>query len=43
MADVDIAPFGDYNKTDSHPDGAGEIIPLNPVAGAMEGSTCGQD
>ena len=43
MADVHIDPFDDDNKTDSHPDGAGEIIPLNPVAGAMEGSTCGPD
>ena len=30
MADVDINPFGDHNKTDSHPDDTGETIPLSP-------------
>ena len=31
MADVDIDPFGEHNKTDSHPDYTGENIPLPPV------------
>ena len=30
MADVDIDPFGDHDKTDSHPDDIGENIPLPP-------------
>ena len=38
MADVDIDPFGDHDKTDSHPDDTGETVPLNP-GGAMRGST----
>ena len=38
MADVDIDPFGDHDKTDSHPD-EGEAIALNPGGGAMGGST----
>ena len=29
MADVDIDPFGENDKTDSHPDES-ENIPLNP-------------
>ena len=36
MADIDINPFGDHDKTDSHPD-EGENIPLplvNPVGGS---------
>ena len=37
MADVDTNPFGDHDKTDSHPD-EGETIPLNPGGGAMGGS-----
>ena len=31
MADVDINPFGEHDKTDSHPDDTGETIPLPPV------------
>ena len=38
MADVVIDPFGNCDKTDSHPDEAGETIPLNPGGGAMGGS-----
>ena len=30
MADIDIDPFGDHDKTDSHPDES-ENIPLPPV------------
>ena len=37
MADVDIYSFGDQDKTDTHPDETGEIIPLNPE-GVLEGS-----
>ena len=38
MADVDIDPFGDHDKTDSHPD-EGENILLKPGGGgAMGGS-----
>ena len=28
MADVDIDPFGEHDKTDSHPDETGEIFLL---------------
>ena len=28
MADIDIYPFGDHDKTDSHPDETGQTIPL---------------
>ena len=38
MADVDTDPFGDHNKTNSHPDDTGETIPLNP-GGAMGGGS----
>ena len=31
MADVDVNPFGDHDKTDSHSDDTGENIPLPPV------------
>ena len=31
MADVDNDPFGEHDKTDSHPDETGETIPLPPV------------
>ena len=37
MADVDIDPFGDHDKTDSHPD-EGENIPLTP-GGEMGGGS----
>ena len=30
MADIDIDPFGNHNKTDSHPDKTGESIPTTP-------------
>ena len=36
MADVDIDPFSDHDKTDEHPDETGENIPLSP-GGAMGG------
>ena len=39
MADVDIDPFGEHDKTDSHPDDTGENIPLNAGGGVMGGST----
>ena len=38
MADVDISPFGERDKTDSHPGDTEENIPLNP-GGAMGEST----
>ena len=37
MADIDINPFGEHNKTDPHPDDTGENIPLplvNPGGGS---------
>ena len=36
MADVDIDPFGEHHRTNSHPDKTGEIIPLTP--GGVGGS-----
>ena len=43
MADVDINPSGNHDKTDSHPDETGETIPLN-LGGEMErGSSFEQD
>ena len=33
MADIDINPFGDHDKTDSHPDETGENILLTPGGG----------
>ena len=41
MADINIDPFGEHDKTDSHPDDTGNNIPLPPVnpGGAMGGST----
>ena len=38
MADVDIDSFGNHDKTDAHPDEAGENVPLTP-GGAMGGDT----
>ena len=38
MADIDIDPFGEHDKTDSHPDDTGEAIPLPLVN--TGGSTC---
>ena len=38
MADIDIDPFEEHNKTDLHPDETGENVPLTP-GGAMGGST----
>ena len=38
MADVNINPFRDHDKTDKHPDETGENIPLS-LGGAMGGST----
>ena len=39
MADIDIDPFGEHDKTDSHPDETGETIPLKPGGEVMGGST----
>ena len=33
MADVDIDPFGEHDKTDSHPDGENIPLPLVNPAG----------
>ena len=30
MADIDIDPFGEHDKTDKHPDETGENFPLDP-------------
>ena len=38
MADVDIDLFGEYDKTDSHPDDTGDNIPL-PLVNQGGGST----
>ena len=38
MADVDIDPFSDHNKTDTWPDEMGETIPLTP-GGVIGGGT----
>ena len=38
MADVDVGPSGNRNKTDSHPDETGEIIRLYP-GGEMGGGS----
>ena len=38
MADIDIDPFIDNDKTDSHLDDTGETIPFNP-RGAMRGGS----
>ena len=38
MADLDIDPFGDHDKMDTHPDETGETIPLTP-RGLMGGSS----
>ena len=32
MADIDIDPFGDYDKTNAQPEETGETIPPNPGA-----------
>ena len=34
MADVDIDPFGEHNRTESRTDETGENIPLTPVRGS---------
>ena len=36
MADIDTDPYSNHDKTDQHPDGTGETIPLTPGG---EGST----
>ena len=33
MADIDIDPFGDHDKTDTQPDEMGKTIPLNSGGG----------
>ena len=33
MADVDIDPFGEHDRSESRPDETGENIPLTPVGG----------
>ena len=38
MADIDINPFGDHDKTDSHPVEKGEAIHFTP-GGVIGGST----
>ena len=30
MSDVDIDPFGEHDKTDTHPNETGKNIPLTP-------------
>ena len=42
MADVDIDPFSNHNKTDSHPDETGESIRFTQ-GGAMEDLLGNQD
>ena len=39
MADVNIDPFGEHDKTDLHPDDTSENIPLPPITPGG-GSTC---
>ena len=34
MADVDINPFGEHDRTESRTDETGENIPLTPVGGS---------
>ena len=34
MADVDIDPFGEHDRTESRTDETGENIPLTPVGGS---------
>ena len=34
MADVDIDPFGEHDRTESRTDETGENIPLPPVGGS---------
>ena len=38
IADVDIDPSGDHDKTDSNPDETGETIPFTP-GGVIEGGS----
>ena len=38
MADVDVDPFGDHNKTKDHTDETGENTPLTP-GGAVRGES----
>ena len=39
MADADIDPFDNHDKTDAQPDETGETIPLNSE-GVGGGATC---
>ena len=41
MADVDIYPFGEHDRTDSHPDETGENIPFTwgGGGGVIEGGS----
>ena len=39
MADIDINPFGDHNKTDEHPDETSENIRPAPFTSGRGGST----
>ena len=41
MADIDIDPFGDHDKTDSRPDETGENIALTPEGGMWEENALG--
>ena len=34
MADIDIDPFGEHDRTESRTDETGENIPLTPVGGS---------
>ena len=37
MADVDIDPFGEYDKMDAQPDETGKTIPFTPQVKLMKG------
>ena len=39
MADVDIDPFGEHDRTESRTDETGENIPLTPVGGGSTWKT----
>ena len=39
MADIDIDPFGEHDRTESRTDETGENIPIPPVTPAGGGST----
>ena len=39
MADIDIDPFNNHDKTDAQPDKTGETIPLIPGGGRRRRAT----